>query len=317
MTSFTKDIQALKNFISESVVGKDDVIELVLISLVAQGHILIEDVPGVGKTTLAVALAQSIEGSFQRIQFTSDLLPSDVLGVTVFNGTSRDFEFKQGPVFTNVLLADEINRTTPKTQSALLEAMQDGSVTIERTTHPLPTPFMVIATQNPIEFHGTYPLPESQLDRFLMRISMGYPDAKAELEILKKKGSHPNSEPRRPVCTGAKIMEMQRACSEIRVDPALSKYILDIISHTRKARDLELGSSTRGALALYRATQARALVQGRDFITPDDVKTLVAPTLAHRIIVSGKRAASPTGRDTRSMAEAILNEIIGTLTVPA
>ena len=316
LNPFEKEIAALRGSIARAILGKDDVIELTLVSLVAQGHLLIEDVPGVGKTTLALALAKSIDGSFQRIQFTSDLLPSDVLGVTIFRPLTSDFEFKPGPIFANIVLADEINRTTPKTQSALLEAMQDGRVTIERATHELPRPFMVLATQNPIEFHGTYPLPESQLDRFLMRITMGYPASDQELRILEDKKHISREVAIEPVCAGAKILEMQRAAVEIRVDPAISKYCLDIIQRTRQTRELELGVSPRGALALHRAAQARALVLGRTFVVPDDVKTLVKSVLAHRIILSGKRASHPSSHDLRAAAEGILSELLEEVEVP-
>lgn len=311
---FEPDIRALSAFIRQTILGKDDVIERVVICLLSQGHLLIEDVPGVGKTTLALALANSIEGTFHRIQFTSDLLPSDVLGVPIFNGENRTFEFKPGPIFANVVLADEINRTTPKTQSAMLEAMQDGRVTVEKTTHDLPRPFMVIATQNPIEFHGTYPLPESQLDRFLMRIKMGYPAQADELKILQTKASAVLSS--QTACTGARILEIQRAVSEIAVQPEILKYILSIVQKTRESRDLELGVSPRGSLALHRATQARALVQGRTYVTPDDVKDLALPLLAHRVIVSGRRSASKTSSDFRSTAEMIVSDILSSIEVP-
>jgi MoxR-like ATPase len=277
---------------------------------------LIEDVPGVGKTTLALALATAIDGTFQRIQFTSDLLPSDVLGVPVFNSETGSFDFKPGPIFANIVLADEINRTTPKTQSALLEAMQDGRVTVERTTYDLPEPFMVIATQNPIEFHGTYPLPESQLDRFLMRLTMGYPETEEELRILQTKDYRKNQNMVRNVRSGQRILQIQEAVAHVKVDTSVSRYLLEIVRQTRQSRQLELGVSPRGALALHRAAQARAHLQGRDFVVPDDVKTLVLPVLAHRIIVSARRTASPTPHDHRAMAELVLNEIVASVEVP-
>ncbi|MFH1262517.1 MAG: MoxR family ATPase [Pseudomonadota bacterium] len=310
------DIALLRTSIRTLVLGKDDVIDLLLICLIGRGHLLIEDVPGVGKTTLALALARSIDGSFQRIQFTSDLLPSDVIGVPVYNAESRNFEFKPGPLFANIVLADEINRTTPKTQSALLEAMQDGHVTVERTTHPLPHPFMVIATQNPTEFHGTYPLPESQLDRFLMRITMGYPTSDGEFRILQTKGSRRSEPELRSVLTGEKVLEMQRAAAACRVDESVSAYILRIADKTRKTQELELGVSPRGSLSLYRAAQARAFVEGRDYVSPDDVKKLVVPVLAHRLIVAGRRAANRTSGDARSAAEEILAEVLAAVEVP-
>lgn len=313
---YHSEVIALRQALSNIILGKEAVVEDVLTTLIAGGHLLIEDVPGVGKTTLAVALARSIGGSFQRIQFTSDLLPSDVLGVTIFNATKQAFEFKPGPIFANIVLADEINRTTPKTQSALLEAMQEGSVTVERETHRLPQPFMVIATQNPIEFHGTYPLPESQLDRFLMRITMGYPEAEAELRILKTRGASLHLPEIKPVLDEGKVLKLQQASTEVRVDESISKYMVTIIGQTRKNRDLELGVSPRGALGLYRAIQSRAFIQGRTFATPDDVKQLAMPVLAHRMIVSGRRAASSTSSDTRTMSELVLREILAGVEVP-
>lgn len=316
MTPFQKDIDALRTSIGRAILGKDYVIDLALISLISQGHLLIEDVPGVGKTTLATSLAQSIHGSFQRIQFTSDLLPSDVIGVPIFNSETRSFEFKPGPIFANIVLADEINRTTPKTQSALLEAMQDRHVTVERITHDLPQPFMVIATQNPIEFHGTYPLPESQLDRFLMRIPMGYPSKDFERRILDTKGGSTKGIEINPACSSNRILEMQRASGEIQVDPKVSNYILDIVEKTRQARDLELGASPRGSLALFRACQSSALIHGRTYVTPDDVKKLALPVLAHRLIISGQRKNTSTSQDLRSISEETLEEVLQTVEVP-
>lgn len=313
---FQSEIKSLRASIGEVILGKDDVIDQLLICLLAEGHILIEDVPGVGKTTLALALARSIDGQFQRIQFTSDLLPSDVLGVTIFNSESRQFEFRPGPIFTNILLADEINRTTPKTQSALLEAMQDFSVTVERTTHPIAQPFMVIATQNPIEFHGTYPLPESQLDRFLMRIQMGYPSRLEEARILETKGSDPHLVELKPVCTQARVQAMQVASRSVHVDPDIAKFLLSIIFKTREVRDLELGASPRASLALYRACQARAFLMEHDFVSPDDVKALAIPVLAHRLIVSGRRRSSSASQDAHAMAELVMQEILDSIEVP-
>ncbi len=314
--AFKNELASLKTSMAQAILGKDDIIDQLLICLLAEGHLLIEDVPGVGKTTLALALAKSIDGEFQRIQFTSDLLPSDVLGVTIFNTETRQFEFRPGPIFTSILLADEINRTTPKTQSALLEAMQDFSVTIERETHPISPPFMVIATQNPIEFHGTYPLPESQLDRFLMRIQMGYPSRSEEARILDTKGSDPHLVNLKPVCTKSRIQEMQHASREIHVDADVSKYLLTIIGKTREVRDLELGASPRASLAFYRACQARAFVSGRSFVTPDDVKALAIPVLAHRLIVSGRRRSSSATQDAHSMSELVMQEILESIEVP-
>lgn len=310
------DLALLRKSIGTLILGKDEVIDLLLICLLGKGHLLIEDVPGVGKTTLALALARSIDGSFQRIQFTSDLLPSDVIGVPIYNSETRQFEFKPGPLFANIVLADEINRTTPKTQSALLEAMQDGQVTVERTAHDLPYPFMVIATQNPTEFHGTYPLPESQLDRFMMRMTMGYPSESGELQILETKG-HRRSEPQvDAVVTRDKVAEMQKAAAECRVEASLQRYMLQIVEKTRQGKELELGASPRGTLSLYRASQAKAFLQGRSYVTPDDIKSLVVPVLAHRLIVTGRRATAQTSRDTYSMTEEILGEIVTSVEVP-
>jgi MoxR-like ATPase len=316
MSSFKNEIEALRRTVGLSIIGKDDVIELVLICMVGQGHLLIEDIPGVGKTTLALALAHAIDGSFQRIQFTSDLLPSDVIGVPIYNAENRSFEFKPGPIFANIVLADEINRTTPKTQSALLEAMQDGHVTVERTTHELQKPFMVIATQNPTEFQGTYPLPESQLDRFLMRIAMGYPSIQEELRIVQTKGNLRGNTHGKAVVSGAKVLEMQQAASQVRVDEAISKYVITIVERTRQSKDLELGVSPRGTLSLYRAAQARAFVYGRDYVVPDDIKALASAVLAHRLIISGRRSSIPTSADSRSVAEEILRDIVNSVEVP-
>src|SRR5579863_10650144 len=257
--------------------GKDDVVRLALVSIFARGHLLIEGVPGVGKTTLGQALARALECSFQRVQFTSDMLPSDVIGISVYSALEQQFEFKRGPVFTNILLADEINRTTPKTQSALLEAMNEGQVTVDAHSYQLPQPFLVIATQNPVEHHGTYPLPESQLDRFLMRARMGYPEAAAEREILRSEAGAVHLNEMRPVLTGADVLEMQEAVKQIRVDESLVTYALEIVSKTRQSEYLSLGVSPRGAQALYRAAQAMAFLDGRSFCTPEDFKPLVVP----------------------------------------
>src|SRR6058998_525196 len=257
--------------------GKDDVVRLALVSVLARGHLLIEGVPGVGKTTLAHALARALGCSFQRVQFTSDMLPSDILGISIYSATEQKFEFKRGPLFTNVLLADEINRTTPKTQSALLEAMNEGQVTVDAHSYSLPQPFLVIATQNPVEHHGTYPLPESQLDRFLMRVRMGYPDAKSEREILRSQAGAAQLENLEPVLTGADVLEMQHAVTRVRVDESLVSYTLQIVRRTRDSEHLSLGVSPRGSQMLYRAAQASAFLDGRDFCTPEDFKPLVVP----------------------------------------
>jgi MoxR-like ATPase len=293
--------------------GKDDVIRLALVSMMARGHLLIEGVPGVGKTTLGQALARALDCSFQRVQFTSDMLPSDVLGISVYSALEQEFEFKRGPVFTNVLLADEINRTTPKKQSALLEAMNEGQVTVDAHSYELPQPFLVIATQNPVEHHGTYPLPESQLDRFLMRVRMGYPDAKAEREILRTEAGAAHLQSLRPVLTGADVLEMQQAVKDIRVDESLVSYALEIVRRTRESEYLSLGVSPRGAQALYRAAQAMAFLQGRSFCTPEDFKPLVVPVFAHRVVVNGLYASTLKKSE---QSDQVIAEIVENVAVP-
>ena len=287
-------------------------VRLSLACLLARGHLLIEDVPGVGKTTLAQALARSVDSSFHRIQFTSDMLPSDVVGVTIYNAHTEEFEFKPGPVFTHFLLADEINRATPKTQSALLEAMNELQVTIDGRSYPLDQPFMVVATQNPVEHHGTYPLPESQLDRFLMRIRIGYPEAAAEREIVRRGGAS-SAETMRSVLSGDELVTLQEAVARVTVDDALVDYMLAMVERTRTHESLAMGVSPRGAQALYRATQALAAVEGRDYATPDDVKRLVLPVFAHRVVVNSRVALAP--RSTEA-AERVLGEILTLVDVP-
>src|ERR1700691_4896533 len=293
MTAVTSQIVTqLQRSIARAIYGKEEAIQLSLITLLARGHLLIEDVPGVGKTTLAQALAKSFHCSFQRIQFTSDLLPSDVLGVSVYNPETREFEYRPGPLFANVVLADEINRTTPKTQSALLEAMNEAQVTVENHTYLLPQPFLVLATQNPIEHHGTYPLPESQLDRFLLRIRMGYPAPESEREILRHhRGADPivNVE---PVMEAADVAALQREVEQVRVDDSLADYAIEIVERTRHAEQLLLRVSPRGLLMLQRAAQARAYIEGRDYWVPDDFKRLVLPVFAHRVVVNTRYAST-------------------------
>ena len=296
--------------------GNDDVVRLALVSIFARGHLLIEGVPGVGKTTLGQALARAIDCTFQRVQFTSDMLPSDVLGISVYSALEQEFEFKRGPVFTNVLLADEINRTTPKTQSALLEAMNEGQVTVDAHSYELPQPFLVIATQNPVEHHGTYPLPESQLDRFLMRVRMGYPDAQAEREILRSEAGVAHLDDLRPVLTGADVLEMQQAVKLIRVDESLVTYALEIVRYrqTRESEFLCVGSfALRGSQALYRAAQAMAFLEGRTFCTPEDFKPLVVPVFAHRVTVSGLYASTLRKSE---QSDQVLKEMIESVPVP-
>ena len=293
--------------------GKREVIEQALIALFAGGHLLVEDVPGVGKTTLAHALALILECRFHRIQFTSDLLPSDIVGISIYNQPRQAFEFKPGPIFANVILADEINRTTPKTQSALLEAMSEGQVTADNQTIELPKPFLVLATQNPVEHHGTYPLPESQLDRFLMRIKMGYPSLEDEKEIFRSQSqAHPLSNLQAVISSG-EVLQIQEAVRAIHIDESIIGYALQIVERTRHSEFLNLGVSPRGSLALLRACQSRAYVQGRDYCLPDDVKRLAAPVLAHRI-VANQRAASTLRRNEE--AERVLHDILDSVEVP-
>ena len=293
--------------------GKDEVIQLVLVGLLARGHLLIEDVPGVGKTTLAHALARSFDCAFQRIQFTSDMLPSDVIGVSVFSQQTQRFEFRPGPIFANIVLADEINRTTPKTQSALLEAMNENQVTVDNHTSPLPQPFMVMATQNPIEHHGTYPLPESQLDRFLMRVKIGYPSAESEKEILRDFADSDPLANVRPVMTGPEVVEIQNRVRRVKVDPELVNYTLAIVEKTRQHEYLSLGVSPRGSMSLYRAAQALAFVEGRNYCIPDDFKRLTIPVFCHRCVVSSRYISTLKKSD---QARAIVEEIINSTPVP-
>ena len=304
-------ISTLRDAIGRTIKGKQETIELAIVALLAEGHLLIEDVPGVGKTTLGHALARSLDCSFHRIQFTSDLLPSDVLGVSVYNPRMSEFEFKRGPIFANIVLADEINRTTPKTQSALLEAMNESQVTIENVTHPLPRPFMVLATQNPVEHHGTYPLPESQLDRFLMRIEMGYPDAAAEKEILKRFSNGNNHYTAPSVLQPAEVLFLQNESRKVHIDESIVDYMIHIVNRSREHPEIQLGISPRGTAALFRATQALALLCGRGFVIPDDIKRLIYPVFEHRLVML--RSGVRTRTDTRT----VLEEIIEQTPVPA
>jgi MoxR-like ATPase len=304
-------IGALITSIEAAIVGKRDTVKLILVGLLAKGHVLIEDVPGVGKTTLARALAKSIDCQFRRVQFTPDLLPSDIIGVSVFEQNESRFKFHPGPIFTNVVLADEINRTTPRTQAALLEAMNDFSVSVDGLTYALPSPFVVLATQNPIEYSGTYPLPEAQLDRFLLRVGVGYPDRDSERQVLKgQRLGHP-IDAIKPVITSAEVLQLQDQVRHVVVEDALSDYILEIAARTREHKSLLLGTSPRGCLMLYRAAQAYALIDGRNFVRPDDIKRLALPVLGHRIIERGRDAGA-----TRKDAESILNEILEAVPVP-
>ncbi|MBI4908475.1 MAG: MoxR family ATPase [Acidobacteria bacterium] len=301
----------LETLLGTAIRGKAEVLRLSLVCLISKGHLLIEDVPGVGKTTLAHALARSVQSSFHRLQFTSDMLPSDVLGVTIYNAHSGEFEFKPGPIFTNFLLGDEINRATPKTQSALLEAMNERQISIDGRCYPLAEPFMVIATQNPSEHHGTYPLPESQLDRFLMRLRMGYPDPASEREILRDQSR--SASEIQPVLTGEQVTFLQSLVSQVRIDDALVDYMLAIVKRTREHESLALGVSPRGAQALYRAAQALAVIEGRDHVIPDDVKRLVVPLFSHRVVLSARIAPGQRGA---GLADRILEEILTFVEVP-
>ena len=303
----------LESALRKVIRGKDDVVRLAVVSLMARGHLLIEGVPGVGKTTLGQALARALDCSFQRVQFTSDMLPSDVLGISIYSAVEQQFEFKRGPVFANVLLADEINRTTPKTQSALLEAMNESQVTVDAHSYPLPQPFLVIATQNPVEHHGTYPLPESQLDRFLMRVRMGYPDSNAEREILRSEAGTTQLEAMQPVLTGADVLEMQHAVTQVRVDDSLVHYALTIVKKTRESEHFSLGVSPRGSQMLYRAAQAMAFLDSRNFCTPDDFKPLVVPVFAHRVVVNGLYSSTLKKSE---QAEQVIQEIVDSTPVP-
>jgi MoxR-like ATPase len=301
-------IAQLEDNICSVVLGKREVVRRCLVALLAGEHLLLEDVPGVGKTLVGKALARSVSGEFRRIQFTPDLLPSDIVGGAVFNNQTSEFVFHEGPLFANVVLADEINRAPPRTQSALLEAMSEDQISVDGNPYALPSPFMVIATQNPYEFEGTYPLPESQLDRFLMRISMGYPDRTEERQVLV---SHRLNEPvdeLAPVIDIKQLLDLQRQVREVMVEESVADYLLDVVQATRNSPDLHFGVSTRGALCLYRAAQALALIEGRDFVVPDDVKQLAVPVLAHRVITRGFLQAGQRAV-IESLIERLLDEV--------
>jgi MoxR-like ATPase len=302
-------IKRLEGNVSRALVGKADVVRLAVVGLLARGHLLIEDVPGVGKTTLAAALARSVGAGFQRIQFTSDMLPSDVLGVSVWEPKRSEFVFKPGPLFTNVVLADEINRTTPKTQSALLEAMNEAQVSLDHSTYPLPRPFMVLATQNPIEYEGTYPLPESQLDRFLLRIRIGYPEASDEKAVLRGNVA-PTPARLAPVVTVEEVLGLQDEAERVRADESVLDYLVAIVEATRRSPLLSLGVSPRGSLALLRAARARALTDGRDYVVPDDIQELAVAALAHRIIPKARLAGERSGAmDGEDAIRAVLQDV--------
>jgi MoxR-like ATPase len=304
-------LKRLHDNVASVVLGKPEVIRMALVTLLADGHLLLEDVPGVGKTLLAKAMARSIDGTFRRVQFTPDLLPADLLGTSIFHQPSGEFRFIPGPLFSQVVLADEVNRATPRTQSALLEAMGERQVSLDGVTHRLGPPFFVIATQNPYEFEGTYPLPESQLDRFLLRTEMGYPDRNAERDLLRQ---HRDGEPvdhLQPVLHASEIMKLQDRVREVKVADAIADYVLDIAESTRNRPEIVLGASTRAAIGLYRASQALALIEGRDYVVPDDVKSLAIPVLAHRLIAKTAGLGAPTEATADSV-----REILATVKVP-
>ena len=293
--------------IERTIVGKRSAIELAVIGLLSQGHLLIEDVPGVGKTVLARSLARSIGGKFSRIQFTPDMLPSDVIGVSIFNQSSHEFEYRPGPLVAQVVLADEINRATPKTQSALLEAMEEHQITVDGVSRPLPEPFMVFATQNPIEYEGTFPLPEAQLDRFMLRVRLGYPAPADEVDMLKRQQFHHPLNDLESAVTVEETRDAQEAVKHTYVSPEVEQYIVDLINATRRHTEVELGASPRGSIALYRTGQTRAVLKGRDFVLPDDVKALAPAALAHRLILSPSARLRNTNRV--ELLEKILKEV--------
>jgi MoxR-like ATPase len=309
---FRRQIQGLQANIEQVLVGKPDVVRLAVVALLARGHLLIEDVPGVGKTTLAQALARSLGLSFQRIQFTSDLLPSDILGVSIFDPRKVEFEFKPGPIFANIILADEINRTTPKTQSSLLEAMNEAQISLDHHTYRLPQPFMVLATQNPLEYQGTHPLPESQMDRFLLRIQIGYPDEDHERRILRGAGSA-ELERLRPTLDAETLLRLQAQAEQVKMEDSLLGYVMAIVAATREHGDLALGVSPRGSLALVRAAKALALTEGRAYCVPDDVKQLAVSALAHRVIL---RSRWDGGMSPAQEGDRIIREIVTAVPVP-
>ncbi len=303
-------VERLARNVEKVIVGKSAEVQLIVIGLLCQGHLLIEDVPGVGKTVLAKALARSVGTSFNRIQFTPDMLPSDVTGVSIFNQQTREFEFRPGPIMAQIVLTDEINRATPKTQAALLEAMEERQITVDGVTHKLPSPFMVLATQNPIEYEGTFPLPEAQLDRFLLRLSLGYPSASEEVNVLERQQFvHPVDVLQQEISV-EELLAAQQAVKGVYVDGLIKTYIIDMVARTRRHADVYLGASPRGSLALFRTSQARAALLGRDYVIPDDVKALAEAGLAHRIIVG------PAARIKDVTARSIVQEILKTVPVP-
>ena len=310
MTDLKSFGESIVQNLERVIVGKNQAVELVVIGLLCQGHVLIEDVPGVGKTMLARSLAKSLDCTFNRIQFTPDMLPSDVTGVSIYNQEKRTFEFRPGPIMGQIVLADEVNRATPKTQAALLEAMEERQVTVDGVTHPIPRPFMVLATQNPIEYEGTFPLPEAQLDRFLLRVRMGYPNPTEEMKVLSEQQLRHPIESLESVVSVEGLLNAIEGIRQVYVAPAIQRYIIDLVGRTRQSGDVYLGASPRGSLALFRAGQARAALQGRDYVLPDDIKALAVPVLGHRVIVS------PAARLRELSADRIVQEIIYTAPVP-
>jgi MoxR-like ATPase len=310
MTAVQTFSENIINNIEKVIVGKRHPVELAIISLLCQGHLLIEDVPGVGKTVLARSLAKSLGCTFSRIQFTPDMLPSDVTGVSIYNQVTTQFEFRPGPIIAQIVLSDEINRATPKTQAALLEAMEEGQITVDGVTHILPRPFMVLATQNPIEYEGTFPLPEAQLDRFLIRLRLGYPELSDEINILERQQFHHPVNDLQQVVPAEELQNVQEAIKSIYVSPGVKRYIVELTRQTRQHPDVYLGASPRGSLALFRTGQARAAMEGREFVLPDDIKALVKPTLSHRVILG------PAARLRDLRGDQILDEIISQVPVP-
>ena len=297
----------VRDNVGRVIVGKESVVDLLLVSLLAQGHVLLEDVPGIGKTTLAKSLARSLGASFQRIQFTPDLLPSDVTGVNVYNQRTGEFEFRPGPVMSQVVLADEINRASPRTQSALLEVMQEGQVTVDGVTRPVPRPFLVLATQNPIELEGTFPLPEAQIDRFLMRLELGYPDLEEERAIIRRFRTGDPYDDLEPVLSAQEILDLSRVCREVYLHPVVEDYLLELVRRTRQDETLALGASPRASLALMRTGQALAALRGRDYVQPDDIQELAVPVLAHRLIPSARTRLR--GRASREIVSDLLAQV--------
>ncbi len=318
MTAVAPDVLARLERLHSSIVrvirGKAEIVDALIAALLARGHVLLEDVPGVGKTTLAQALARSLDLEFHRIQFTSDTLPSDIIGISVFRQHPGEFQFVPGPLFANVVLGDEINRAAPRTQSALLEAMSEHAVTVERTRHPLAQPFLVVATQNPIEATGTYPLPESQLDRFLMRLSMGYPGRDEELALLRSGGAEPELEQLGPVLSASEVLELQDTVSRVFVAESLLAYLMEVVTSTRTDPALALGVSTRGSLAWLRAAKAMALVHGRSFVVPDDLQETAEPVLAHRVLLGDEELGDGWERSRRERA--VIRRVLEAVPVP-